>query len=101
MRGEKREREIMRRREVEGDVYSQFLSLWQRAWSHQNSPGPKSVSECEPDSMSDSEAKVNSKKAGIRAAVILIGLLHKSRRQREKERDNERWVNFSFPHPLV
>lgn len=42
--------------------------------------------------MSDTESKVNSKKAGIRAAVILIGLLHKSRRQREKER----WVNFSL-----
>lgn len=67
----------------------------------QDSPGPKSVSECELDSMSDSEAKVNSKKAGIRAAVILIGLLHKTRRQREKERDKERWVNFSFSHPLV
>ncbi|XP_016133755.1 rap1 GTPase-activating protein 2-like [Sinocyclocheilus grahami] len=40
--------------------------------------------------MTDSEAKVNSKKAGIRAAVILIGLLHKSRRQKEKERDKER-----------
>ncbi|TRY66157.1 hypothetical protein DNTS_010873, partial [Danionella cerebrum] len=41
-------------------------------------------------SMSDSESKVNSKKAGIRAAVILIGLLHKSRRQKERERERER-----------
>ncbi|KAL1260916.1 hypothetical protein QQF64_008743 [Cirrhinus molitorella] len=56
----------------------------------QDGPGPKSVSECGPDSMSESEAKVNSKKAGIRAAVILIGLLHKSRRQKEKEREKER-----------
>ncbi|XP_052431531.1 rap1 GTPase-activating protein 2 isoform X2 [Carassius gibelio] len=56
----------------------------------QDGPGPKSVLECGPDSMSDSEAKVNSKKAGIRAAVILIGLLHKSRRQKEKEREKER-----------
>uniref|UniRef100_A0AAR2K6I1 Rap-GAP domain-containing protein n=1 Tax=Pygocentrus nattereri TaxID=42514 RepID=A0AAR2K6I1_PYGNA len=33
--------------------------------------------------MSDSGANVQSKKAGIRAAVILIGLLHKSRRKQE------------------
>ncbi|XP_017580883.1 rap1 GTPase-activating protein 2a isoform X2 [Pygocentrus nattereri] len=36
--------------------------------------------------MSDSGANVQSKKAGIRAAVILIGLLHKSRRHKERER---------------
>ncbi|XP_036420686.1 rap1 GTPase-activating protein 2a isoform X7 [Colossoma macropomum] len=36
--------------------------------------------------MSESGANVQSKKAGIRAAVILIGLLHKSRRHKERER---------------
>lgn len=38
---EKRERErvSMRRREVDGDVYSQSLSQRQRAWSYQNSTG--------------------------------------------------------------
>ena len=34
--------------------------------------------------------RVHSKKAGIRAAVILIGLLHKSRRAKEREREKER-----------
>lgn len=67
----------------------------------QDGPGPKCLSECGPGSMSDSEPRVNSKKAGIRAAVILIGLLHKSRRQKEKEREKERWVNFSFSHLLI
>nr|XP_055052737.1 rap1 GTPase-activating protein 2a isoform X11 [Misgurnus anguillicaudatus] len=89
----------MRRRETDGDVYSQSHIQWQRAWSCQNSAGQSwsklcftgtRSPDCGPGSMSDSEAKVNSKKAGIRAAVILIGLLHKSRRQREKERERER-----------
>ncbi|XP_065137014.1 rap1 GTPase-activating protein 2a isoform X8 [Paramisgurnus dabryanus] len=89
----------MRRRETDGDVYSQSHIQWQRAWSCQNSAGQSWSKLCftgtqspdwAPGSMSDSEAKVNSKKAGIRAAVILIGLLHKSRRQREKERERER-----------
>ncbi|XP_056466317.1 rap1 GTPase-activating protein 2a isoform X2 [Gadus chalcogrammus] len=34
--------------------------------------------------------RVHSKKAGIRAAVILIGLLHKSRRAKERERERDR-----------
>ncbi|XP_070982254.1 rap1 GTPase-activating protein 2-like isoform X2 [Oncorhynchus clarkii lewisi] len=34
--------------------------------------------------------RVHSKKAGIRAAVILIGLLQKSRRAKEREREKER-----------
>lgn len=41
--------------------------------------------------------RVHSKKAGIRAAVILIGLLHKSRKAKEKEREKEEsegWVKF-------
>ncbi|XP_060744771.1 rap1 GTPase-activating protein 2a isoform X2 [Tachysurus vachellii] len=37
-----------------------------------------------------SESNVQSKKAGIRAAVILIGLLHKSRRHKEREREREK-----------
>uniref|UniRef100_A0AAY5EQ04 Rap-GAP domain-containing protein n=1 Tax=Electrophorus electricus TaxID=8005 RepID=A0AAY5EQ04_ELEEL len=37
--------------------------------------------------MSDSRANVQSKKAGIRAAVILIGLLHKSRRHKERKQE--------------
>ncbi|XP_062873354.1 rap1 GTPase-activating protein 2a isoform X2 [Trichomycterus rosablanca] len=37
-----------------------------------------------------SESNVQSKKAGIRAAVILIGLLHKNRRQKEREREREK-----------
>lgn len=100
---EKRERDHEKERGRRKCIFSvpQPVAELGRTRIAQDSPGPKSVSECEPDSMSDSEAKVNSKKAGIRAAVILIGLLHKSRRQREKERDKERWVNFSFSHPLV
>ncbi|KAL4647562.1 rap1 GTPase-activating protein 2 isoform X4 [Arapaima gigas] len=39
--------------------------------------------------MSEPEDRVHSKRAGIRAAVVLIGLLHKSRRQKEKEREPE------------
>lgn len=38
-RRKERERESMRRREVDGDVYSQSLSQRQRAWSYQNSTG--------------------------------------------------------------
>lgn len=51
-------------------------------------------------SMSQSrEGRFHSKKAGIRAAVILIGLLHKSRKAKEKEREKEKeesegWVKF-------
>ncbi|XP_046719197.1 rap1 GTPase-activating protein 2a isoform X4 [Silurus meridionalis] len=37
-----------------------------------------------------SDSNVHSKKAGIRAAVILIGLLHKSRRHKEREREKEK-----------
>ncbi|XP_035390064.1 rap1 GTPase-activating protein 2a isoform X2 [Electrophorus electricus] len=40
--------------------------------------------------MSDSRANVQSKKAGIRAAVILIGLLHKSRRHKERQKEKEK-----------
>lgn len=40
--------------------------------------------------MSEPSGRVHSKKAGIRAAVILIGLLHKSRRAKEREREKER-----------
>ncbi|XP_041097071.1 rap1 GTPase-activating protein 2-like isoform X5 [Polyodon spathula] len=36
--------------------------------------------------MSQPGSRVSSKKAGIRAAVILIGLLHKSRRQKERRK---------------
>ncbi|XP_048836536.1 rap1 GTPase-activating protein 2a isoform X3 [Brienomyrus brachyistius] len=35
--------------------------------------------------MSEPGSRMHSKRAGIRAAVVLIGLLHKSRRQKEKE----------------
>lgn len=51
-------------------------------------------------SMSQSrEGRFHNKKAGIRAAVILIGLLHKSRKAKEKEREKEKeesegWVKF-------
>uniref|UniRef100_A0AAV2J243 Rap-GAP domain-containing protein n=1 Tax=Knipowitschia caucasica TaxID=637954 RepID=A0AAV2J243_KNICA len=37
--------------------------------------------------MSQAGRKFHNKKAGIRAAVILIGLLHKSRKAKEKERE--------------
>lgn len=48
---------------------------------------------------SSREGRFHSKKAGIRAAVILIGLLHKSRKAKEREREREReesqgWVKF-------
>ncbi|XP_061537297.1 rap1 GTPase-activating protein 2-like isoform X2 [Phycodurus eques] len=39
--------------------------------------------------MSQSGGRLNNKKAGIRAAVILIGLLHKSRKAKEKEKEKE------------
>ncbi|KAG7484878.1 hypothetical protein MATL_G00054510 [Megalops atlanticus] len=39
--------------------------------------------------MSQSGGRAHSKKAGIRAAVVLIGLLHRSRRHREKEKEKE------------
>lgn len=51
--------------------------------------------------MSQAGGRFHNKKAGIRAAVILIGLLHKSRKAKEKERERERereesegWVIF-------
>lgn len=46
----------------------------------------------------------HNKKAGIRAAVILIGLLHKSRKAKEKEREkeeNEGWVKFVLLSSLM
>ncbi|XP_023817366.1 rap1 GTPase-activating protein 2 isoform X3 [Oryzias latipes] len=39
--------------------------------------------------MSESRGRCHNKKAGIRAAVILIGLLHKSRKAKERERERE------------
>uniref|UniRef100_A0A8C5EMT4 Rap-GAP domain-containing protein n=1 Tax=Gouania willdenowi TaxID=441366 RepID=A0A8C5EMT4_GOUWI len=39
--------------------------------------------------MSQTGRRIHNKKAGIRAAVILIGLLHKSRKAKEKEREKE------------
>ncbi|XP_037533366.1 rap1 GTPase-activating protein 2a [Nematolebias whitei] len=39
--------------------------------------------------MSQTRGRCHNKKAGIRAAVILIGLLHKSRKAKEKERERE------------
>lgn len=45
--------------------------------------------------MSQSRGRLHNKKAGIRAAVILIGLLHKSRKAKEKEKEeSEGWVKF-------
>lgn len=47
--------------------------------------------------MSQTRGRCHNKKAGIRAAVILIGLLHKSRKAKEKEREREEsegWVMF-------
>lgn len=48
---------------------------------------------------SSRDGRFHNKKAGIRAAVILIGLLHKSRKAKEREREREReesqgWVRF-------
>ncbi|KAM6932987.1 rap1 GTPase-activating protein 2a [Xenentodon cancila] len=40
--------------------------------------------------MSQTRGRCHNKKAGIRAAVILIGLLHKSRKAKERERERER-----------
>ncbi|XP_074535396.1 rap1 GTPase-activating protein 2a isoform X3 [Halichoeres trimaculatus] len=40
--------------------------------------------------MSQTRRRFHNKKAGIRAAVILIGLLHKSRKAKEKEKERER-----------
>lgn len=50
-------------------------------------------------SMSQTGGRFHNKKAGIRAAVILIGLLHRSRKAKERERErekeeSERWVKF-------
>lgn len=48
--------------------------------------------------------RTHNKKAGIRAAVILIGLLHKSRKAKEKEREkeeNEGWVKFVLLSSLM
>ncbi|KAK2846958.1 hypothetical protein Q5P01_009957 [Channa striata] len=39
--------------------------------------------------MSQTGGRFHNKKAGIRAAVILIGLLHRSRKAKEKEREKE------------
>ncbi|TSK49658.1 Rap1 GTPase-activating protein 2 [Bagarius yarrelli] len=44
-----------------------------------------------------SDSNVQSKKAGIRAAVILIGLLHKSRKHKEREREKEREKERPIP----
>jgi len=67
------------------------------------SPEPP-VAPAETSSTSQTGRRFHNKKAGIRAAVILIGLLHKSRnkakekekeREREREREeNEGWVKF-------
>lgn len=53
---------------------------------------------------SSREGRFHNKKAGIRAAVILIGLLHKSRKAKEREREREReesqgWVTFILAVP--
>lgn len=48
--------------------------------------------------MPQTRGRCHNKKAGIRAAVILIGLLHKSRKAKEKEREREEsegWVSSS------
>lgn len=64
----------------------------------QLSPEPL-LAPAETPSMSQTGGRFHNKKAGIRAAVILIGLLHKSRKAKEKEREREReesegWVKF-------
>ncbi|XP_040901711.1 rap1 GTPase-activating protein 2-like isoform X1 [Toxotes jaculatrix] len=43
--------------------------------------------------MSQTGGRFHNKKAGIRAAVILIGLLHKSRKAKEKEKEKEKEEN--------
>lgn len=60
------------------------------------SPEPH-LAPAETPSMSQAGRRFHNKKAGIRAAVILIGLLHKSRKAKEKEREKEEsegWVKF-------
>ena len=64
------------------------------------SPEPL-LAPAETSGMSQTGGRFHNKKAGIRAAVILIGLLHKSRRAKEKEKERERereesegWVKF-------
>lgn len=60
------------------------------------SPGPH-LAPAETSSMSQPGGRLHNKKAGIRAAVILIGLLHRSRKAKERERereDDEGWVKF-------
>lgn len=53
----------------------------------------------DPSSMSQTGGRLHNKKASIRAAVILIGLLHKSRKAKEKEgekEESEGWVKPVF-----
>lgn len=60
----------------------------------QLSPDPLLAS-AEACSMSQGGGRLHNKKAGIRAAVILIGLLHRSRKAKEREREREEsegWV---------
>ncbi|GLD57042.1 rap1 GTPase-activating protein 2 isoform X1 [Lates japonicus] len=60
------------------------------------SPEPL-LAPAETSSMSQTGGRFHNKKAGIRAAVILIGLLHKSRKAKEREREKEEsegWVKF-------
>lgn len=64
----------------------------------QLSPEPL-LEPAEASGMSQSRGRYHNKKAGIRAAVILIGLLHKSRKAKEREKEREReegegWVKF-------
>lgn len=64
----------------------------------QLSPEPL-LAPAEASGMSQSRGRYHNKKAGIRAAVILIGLLHKSRKAKEREKEREReegegWVKF-------
>lgn len=63
----------------------------------QLSPQPQ-LAPAEASGMSQTRGRCHNKKAGIRAAVILIGLLHKSRKAKEKEREREEsegWVSSS------